>query len=78
MRLTIIPSDKSVYKDYFCINKLSLEGIPENVHALQWLDDRGWIEFNDSSQNQEITELPLWAIEAEKMWDDSYKILSKS
>jgi hypothetical protein len=49
MRLTIIPSDKAVYKDGLCYSNLDLStcGIPDDIHALQWNEISGWLEFND-------------------------------
>jgi hypothetical protein len=72
MKLTIIPSDNAVYVDgvmkaYAPLPlNLSQCGIPADVHALQWKDAAGWIEFNDNPdgtkpQNEPITELPAWA-----------------
>jgi hypothetical protein len=63
MKLTIIPVDGSVGEDdVFYLNlDLSSCAIPANVHALQWEDTAGWIEFNTPIENQPITELPAWA-----------------
>lgn len=63
MRLTIIPVDGSVGEDGKFYNNLDLSscGIPADVHALQWDDVAGWIEFNTPVPNQPITELPAWA-----------------
>lgn len=69
MRLTIIRADKAVYKDWVCYSPLSMQSVPLNVHALQWLDASGWIEFNDGAENQEITELPVWANECVQEWE---------
>lgn len=69
MRLTIIPSDGAVYENGVCYSNLTWEGTPANVHALQWFDTSGWIEFNDGSPNEDIDVLPLWAGNAELAWD---------
>jgi hypothetical protein len=69
MRLTIIPSDGAVYENGVCYSDLTWEGTPANVHALQWDNDTGWIEFNDGSPNEPIDVLPEWAINAEAAWD---------
>jgi hypothetical protein len=63
MKLTIIPVDGSVGEDgKFYLNlDLSSCDIPANVHALQWDDVAGWIEFNEPIPNEEITSLPAWA-----------------
>lgn len=68
MKLTIIPADLAVYENGVCYSDLTWEGTPFNVHALQWLETEGWIEFNDGTPNQEITELPQWALNAEAAW----------
>ena len=63
MKLTIIPADGSVGEDGLFYNNLDLSScaIPADVHALQWQDTAGWIEFKDPVPNQPITELPAWA-----------------
>lgn len=71
MRLTIIKPDKSVYVNGECYSGIDLSWIPtfegKEVHALQWYDDHGEVEFTCSSDNMQITELgvfekaiPLW------------------
>ena len=64
MKLTIIPVDGSVGEnDVFYLGlDLSSCSVPADVHALQWQDTAGWIEYNSSLvENQPITELPAWA-----------------
>lgn len=80
MRLTIIPSDMAVYKDNVCHSALIWEGTPECVHALQWNNDHGWIEFKEENSpysvrkpNEEINELPEWALNALNAWEISEK-----
>lgn len=68
MKLTIIPSDGAVYENGICYSDLTWQGTPLNVHALQWLDVSGWIEFNDGTPNETITTLPIWANNAEAAW----------
>lgn len=78
MRLTIIPSDGAVYKDGLCYSHLTWEGTPNSVHALQWFNNTGWIEFNDDNPydnykpaNETITELPQWALNALAAWEEA-------
>lgn len=71
MQLTIIPSDGFVSENGIGYLKLSWEGTPPNVHALQWDTDSGWIEFNDGSPNESITELPAWVLNAETAWTEA-------
>lgn len=70
-RITIIPSDSFIAVDGVsrpAALDFSTCGIPEEVHALQWYDGRGWVEFGSPNDpftpkppNQDITELPGWA-----------------
>lgn len=68
MKLTIIPSDGAVYENDLCYSNLTWEGTPADVHALQWQDIAGWIEYNDSKPNEDITVLPSWADNAMAAW----------
>ena len=67
MKLTIIPVDRAVYEDGLCYSNLVWEGTPLNVHALQWQDIAGWIEYVDQP-NEDITTLPEWADNAMAAW----------
>lgn len=79
MRLTIVPSDGAVYKDGKSYAQLDLSCAPENLHALQWYDTYGEIEFKRDfvngqlfhPQNQFITELPGWVDQALEKWDEA-------
>jgi hypothetical protein len=71
MNVTIIPSDHAVYVDGVCRQPLAWEGTPVTVHALQWLEVEGWIEFNDGNPNQPITALPEWADNAVAAWEQA-------
>jgi hypothetical protein len=74
MKLTIIPSDGTVVKNneaYTGLDLVSCE-IPLDVHALQWFEDSGWIEYNDGKTNETITVLPDWANNAEAVWQVAY------
>jgi hypothetical protein len=74
MKLTIIPSDKSVYVDGVCHSDLDLSpaNIPDDVHALQWDADAGWIEYNNHVKpNEDITALPQWANDCVVIWEQA-------
>ena len=78
MKLTIIPVDNAVYVDSYSYSGLNLStaNIPSNVHALQWKNTIGWIEFLDNDdgtkpQNQSITELPEWANACFVKWTEA-------
>ena len=79
MRLTIIPSDGVVLIDgVLKLQPFDLSGcnVPANVHALQWYDTRGWIEFKDDADpftpkepNENIEALPAWAQACVQLWE---------
>jgi hypothetical protein len=74
MNLTIIPVDGSVGEDGVFYSGLDLSScnIPADVHALQWQDTSGWIEYNSALvENQPITELPAWASCCITKWDEA-------
>jgi hypothetical protein len=62
MKLTIIPSDKYIAVDSDGILKIQqdLSWIPSNVHALQWYDTWGEVEYNDGTANERIEELGIF------------------
>ena len=75
MKLTIIKNDGSVYKDNVSYSNLSLPTIPSDVHALQWNESVGHIEFvNNVKANEAITELPSWANDALTAWQTAYEV----
>jgi hypothetical protein len=77
MKLTIIPVDGSIGKNgkFYLEIDLSSCGIPSDVHALQWQDTAGWIEYESATvQNQDITELPTWATACVTKWDELYNV----
>lgn len=75
-RLTIIPVDGAVYRDQQVFVNLDFTncGIPADVHALQWKDGLGWIEYTDTRENLPITEQPTWALACVQLWEDAYQL----
>lgn len=77
MKLTIIPIDKKVGVDgLFLKFDLSACVIPANIHALQWYDTEGEVEFINNPdrtkpQNKLISELPVWANACVTKWSES-------
>lgn len=68
--LTIIPVDGCVIINGVSYTKLSWEGTPVDVHALQWQEIEGWVEYIDASvPNKPITALPNWVDNAIAAWD---------
>ena len=77
MRLTIIPSDKKVGVNGLTFSDINLSScaIPANIHALQWYETEGEVEFTDNPdrtkpQNELISELPAWANACVTKWNE--------
>jgi hypothetical protein len=62
MRLTIIPEDKSISIDGIILTNIQQDfsWIPDNVHAVQWYDTHGHVEYTDTRPNLHITELGIY------------------
>jgi len=62
MRLAIIPSDKIIFIDgeHLYDIKQDLSWIPSSIHAVQWYDTWGEIEYIDGSPNERIEELGIF------------------
>lgn len=62
MRLTIIPLDKIIFIDGEHLHdiKQNLSWIPSSIHAVQWYDTWGEIEYIDGSPNERIEELGIF------------------
>lgn len=77
MKLTIIPSDKKVGVDgLFLEFDLSTCEVPANIHALQWYETEGEVEFINNPdrtkpQNELISELPAWASACVAKWNET-------
>lgn len=73
-RITILPEDGAVYKDKEAYIDLDLSscGIPDDIHALQWFEVDGWIEFEDTRENEVISALPAWADCCLVKWQEAY------
>ena len=70
MKVSIIPFDSVVCIDGICINGIDLSQIPSEIHAVQWRDNEGTIEYMTQNkvkpQNQDITSFEQfnWVIDA--------------
>jgi hypothetical protein len=51
MKITIVPEDKTVVVNGVSANEIDMSGIDEHIHAIQWQDDKGEIEWKESSPN---------------------------
>lgn len=73
MKLTIIPADNFIYVDGTGYGNIDLTWVPniddKKVHAVQWLDDEGEIEFVGPHQNLRITELGVFE-QAINLWNE--------
>ena len=63
MKLTLIPDGKIIGIDgtFYENVQQDLSWIPSNVHAVQWSDSSGEIEYNDGTPNQIISELGIYS-----------------
>lgn len=62
MRITLIPSDKTIAIDneFYRNIEQDFSWIPSNIHAVQWYDTWGEIEYIDGSPNKRIEELGIF------------------
>lgn len=62
MRLTIIPIDKAIGIDgvFFSNIEEDLSWISPNIHAVQWYDTWGEVEYNDGTPNERIEDLGIF------------------
>jgi hypothetical protein len=72
MKITIIPEDKVVCQEGTCYGPLIWEGTPSDIHAIQWKDSKGWIEYEDGKPNEDIDTLPSWTTNALVAWQVAY------
>lgn len=61
-KVTIIVNDSFVSIDGIGYHQVDLSSIPDGIHAVQWADGQGWIEFCEDADgkrpnNQDITSL---------------------
>jgi hypothetical protein len=76
-RVTIIVADGAVYLDEGVYSHLDLStcNIPKDVHALQWLNGKGHIEYiGHPIPNLDITVLPDWVNKCIEKWEIAYKL----
>lgn len=72
-RLTVIVDGGIVVRDSGTqFVDLSSCGIPDDIHALQWNNGSGEIEYRDTRHNLKITELPNWATPVIAVWEQLY------
>lgn len=76
MRLIIIPSDKFISIDGQGLLDIEqdLSWIPSDVHAVQWYDTWGEVEYNDGSPNERIEELGIFEQAIQNYFADIQRI----
>ena len=72
MRLSIIPCDKSVYIDGVSYLDVDMTWVPKiegkEIHAVQWFNDEGEVEFVGNFENLKIKKLGVFE-KAIKLWN---------
>lgn len=63
MRATIIADDKAVYVDGFVLWPIDLTGLSSDIHAVQWYDTWGEVEYRlGAKPNARITDLSPYQV----------------
>jgi hypothetical protein len=57
MRVTIIADDAAVYVDGVARWPIDLTGLSSDIHAVQWYDTYGVVEFRSGQPNAMISDL---------------------
>jgi hypothetical protein len=60
-----------VYVDGVSYSGIDFSYVPQNVHALQFNNGEGWIEFKGRVENEPINILPDWANQAVLGWEEA-------
>jgi len=76
MRLCIITDDKMISKDNEAYVGVDISCIPSTIHALQWYETSGEIEYKSTGPyskpaNEQITILPDWVDTALAIWEEA-------
>lgn len=74
MKITVLNDDNAIGFEGVFYNGLDFSTVPDNLHALQWNDTKGEIEFYVDKEgvkppNEKITELPNWVMPLKPQWD---------
>ena len=56
-RITIVPDDNTVIVDGEARREISMAGIDPTIHAVQWKDTAGEIEYNDGKRHKKIVSI---------------------
>lgn len=76
MKLTIILSDKVIGIDgvFLNCNQEDIDWIPSNIHAVQWYDTWGEVEYIGETPNERIEELGIYEKAIEVYENETKKI----
>jgi hypothetical protein len=55
MRVTVIPEDKWIRRDDVAVHLPEWNFNDSNIHAIQWYDTEGEIEYNERPPRNEVT-----------------------
>lgn len=53
MRITIVPDDQFVSKDSVGYHGIDMTNLDPTIHAVQWFDTEGWIEYKEYWDSKE-------------------------
>ena len=78
MKITVIPEGKiiGIGGTFFEDIQQDLSWIPSNVHAVQWSDSSGEIEYNDGTPNEIISDLGIYAQAQTDFDNETQRIVS--
>ena len=78
MKITIVPDDRliGIGGTFFEDIQQDLSWIPSNVHAVQWSDSSGEIEYNDGTPNEIISDLGIYAQAQTDFDNETQRIVS--
>lgn len=69
-RVTVIVELGQVYLDEGVVMDLDFSecGIPSDVHALQFRNGKGEVEYTDTRPNLQVTEVPDWGVKCVELF----------
>lgn len=75
MRITIVPIDRTIIVDGEGLTEIEQDWswISPDIHAIQWYDDHGEIEYIDNRPNERITELGNFFTAVQKLNSEKYR-----
>ncbi len=79
MRLTIIVPDKSIIIDGEGYSGISTDWswVSEDIHAIQWYDTWGEVEYSDEKNNEKIEELGPYSVAVTHHQNEKQRIIDQ-